>query len=215
VFVVPFAQPGVYTVVAQIDGVEVGRLTVRVPQIDLVAPIACHINYQRIKDINAVDHGASVAFVSNDTSLLQVGVQSSLNAGHRLVLRPLQSGDLALQARLGENGPVISQCPVDDFTLRTTAEKFISMIDILPDGKQVLEAKLIMSPLIRDVDVRLSVYTSGITFEDSSLEYWISSEEFTEIGTDGFSLYRIIRTPSAAACHSMDAFQANIQVMDK
>lgn len=215
VFVVPFAQPGVYPVVAQIDGVDVGHITVRVPQIDLVAPIACHINYQRIKDITATDNGASVAYVPNDTSLLQVSVQSSTDAGRRLTLRPLQSGDLAVQARLGDNGPVIAQCAVDEFTLRTTAEKYISLAGVLPDGKQILSAKLIMSPLVRNIDVRLSVYTSGITFDDSSLEQWINTNEFTEANGDGSYEYHIIRTPNAATCHNFDAFQSTVQISDR
>lgn len=215
VFVVPFARPGIYPVVAQIDGVEVGRLTVRVPQIDLVAPIACHINYQRIKDITATENGVSVAYVPNDTSLLQVGVQSSSDAGRRLTLRPLQSGDLAVQARLGDNGPVIAQCAVDEFTLRTTAETRIALVGTLSGGKQLLEAQLIMSPLVPHLDVKLSTYTGGITFEDSTLEAMINSSAFERQGQNGIFTYRIIRSPGAAACHSIQTFQSSVQISNR
>lgn len=212
VFVVPFSQPGVYLIAAQIDGVEVGRLTVRVPQVDLMGPIACHINYQRIKDIIAVDNGANVTYVAPDASQLQVGVRSSTDAGCRLEMRPLQSGDLAVQARLGNCGPIITQCAVDEFTLRTTAEKYIAVMETLSDGKMILQAQLIMSPLVPHLDIRLAAYTAGITFEDSSTTMWVNSNEFVEHDDWGGFIYRLIQSPGAAACHNFDVYQNGIQI---
>lgn len=213
--VVPFVQPGVHTVAAQIDGVETGRLIVRVPQVDLAGPIACHINYRRIKDVGVVDNGASVVLASNDASLMNVGLQSANSTGRKLYMRPLQSGNLALQARLGCTGPVIASCAVDEFSLRTTAEKRISLVDALPNGNQILEAQLILSPLVPALDIKLSMYTAGITFEDSSLEMWLGSGQFQTQDGDGFCPYRIIRMPGAATCHNLGAFQAGVQISNQ
>jgi len=206
---------GVHQVVAAIDGMEIGRLTVRVPSVNLNAPIACHLNYQRIKDISVNDNGASVVLVANDPKLISVGTMSFAEAERRVSIRPLQSGVLAIQARLGQNGPVIAQCPVDEFSLRTTAEKSITLVGGTSDGKQILSAHLIMSPLVKNIDVKLSVYTSGITFADSSLEQWINTNEFLEAQGDGAIEYRIIRSQNAATCHNIDSYQASVQISDR
>ena len=215
VFVVPFVESGVYTVLAELDGHEVSRLAVFVPHIDLLGPIACHINYQRTKDINVTANGASVSIVANDSSLMDVQWKSATATSQRLGLRPLQSGDLSLQARLGEGGPVIAACAVDEFTLRTTAEKRVALVEVKPNGNRVVEAQLVISPLVRDIDVRLTAYTAGITFEDGTLETFISSNQFEPDGQSGVCRYRIILMDGSAVCHNLDSFQGGVRVSEQ
>jgi len=216
VFAASFPKPGIYKIVARIDGRPAGSITIRVPSVDLRGPIACHINYRRIKDIGLVENGASVELTANDAGLMDVEPGVIQGDGvRRLALRPLNGGALALRARLGNGGPIVTQCPIDEFTLRTTAEKYIALVGALPNGKQILEAKLIMSPLVPNLDVKLSMYTGGITFEDSSLEKWVNTNEFTMGLDEGDYVYRIIRSPGSAACHSIDAFQATVQISDR
>ncbi len=216
VFAASFPKPGIYKVVARIDGKLAGSITIRVPSVDLRGPIACHINYRRIKDIGLVENGASVELTANDAGLMDVEPGMIQSDGvRRLALRPLNGGALALRARLGNGGPIVTQCPVDEFTIRTTAEKYISLVGTLPNGKQILEAQLIMSPLVKNLDVKLSMYTGGVTFEDSSLVKMISTNEFAGQNGDGNCVYRMIRNPGAAACHNIDVFQSSVQISDR
>lgn len=212
-FAATFSAPGVYKVVAAIDGTKRGGLTVRVPSVNLLPPIACHIDYQRNKDIVLADNGATVSILPNDPLLMDVNpFLSPVDGGRRIALRPLNGGAISLQARLGSDGPILTLCDIDEFTLRSDAQKQIAVIAELTNGKQILEGDLVMSPLVPGLLVSMKMYTGGITWMDGTVAQTISSDLFRKDGDQGIFTYQMIANHNAYACHSFMAAQQGVQV---
>ena len=59
------------------------------------------------------------------------------------------------------------------------------------------EAQLVMSPLIRDLDIKMWAFIAGVTFDDSSTQRQWSSSLFDLLGNgSGTYMYRLIRGPN-------------------
>lgn len=216
---IEFDRSGLYRLAASIDGVPVGgAVTIAVPRVDWDGPVADEIGFQRTKDIVLEDFGLgdAVSLGVNDPGLLEVVTVPGGQAGaRRLLLRALASGSPALVARTqSPTGPVAAICPVDEFTLRTSAESFIDVVKKLPDGSLLTSAVLTMTPIVPRLDVSLSMYTGGATFIDGTTRLSIRSDDFTAWSAFGTYPYEIIRSPSpgSALCHSLQVSQRGVLV---
>ena len=110
---------------------------------------------------------------------------------------------LTAQARLLHSaGPILKEQVVDGFTLTSTAKDYLNIVDILSDGSLVLEAELVMTPMVPDIDIVLTCFSPGETFTDSNIKKNISSNDFD---ANGRYKYNIIVTNHV--CHSIKAFQ--------
>lgn len=216
---VPFTVAGNHLVTATIDGHPAGMLTVAVVGADLKGPIACQIGYKRIKDVGT--QGAQVGierivFTSGDPQRFLVDATGDATATRRLTLRPLSRGFPRLQARLGQDGPLISEQVLDEFTIITTAEKSVVVVETLPDGSLRCRAELEMRPLVPALKVALRVFVAGVTFDDSTISRDVSSDTFYRLldSDAGRYDYGLIRAPGATVgtCHSFQVFQAGVQV---
>jgi hypothetical protein len=212
---IPYA--GKFKIQGYRNGVVMSTFDVRAPMVDLRAPIADEIDFQREKKIEVryADDG-DIVYVPNEDRLLEVWAGQADGAERRLMLRARGPGRPVLSARIGmSNGPMIAQCPVDAFEQRTNAESTIRIIDTLPDGSLVTEAILTMRPLVPHLQVRLSMYTGGGTFEDGTTSMVVSSDDYTRKSDgSGTLLYRIIRSPRAGSglCHTTQTFQDAVLV---
>jgi hypothetical protein len=224
-----FDTPGMFFAKGKIDGTEVGSMTVLViglePQGDVFGSIASHVNYQREKafNITPTSHIASVSFSDSfdeeDASReLVVSVKETTSEGVVLNIKPLERGTFSLYARLGESGPVIACVGVVGFTLTSSASEAMQVEETYGDGSQLVSAALTMSPHVDTVDVVLNTSTSGVTFEDSTIQLWAYSPDFKlsdEEAEDsvGFFEYRMIGpNASTVYCHTVTAYQDGVQV---
>ncbi len=216
---VEIAMPatGSYTLSGQRDGHPAGSLSVVVVGVDLQGPIACEQDFQRIKDVTmSVSDPSDICFTASDEGQMDVTRGSQLNGVQRLNLRPKAIDTLALQARiLDAHGPIVAWCPVDVFSQRTSAESTIDIIEQLPDGSLLTQAVLTMTPLVRGLDVRLSMYTGGAVFIDGSTRMDVSTGLYSPgPGGVGRYTYQIIRSPrpGSALCHTTQTYQAGVLV---
>ena len=71
--------------------------------------------------------------------------------------------------------------------------------------------------LLPQLDVRLGIYTTGATFEDSTLEKLISTDSFTLDGLLGACSYRLIRGPTVhdSLCHTIQVHQRGALIANK
>jgi hypothetical protein len=218
-FSTAFPTPGTFDLRARIDGVEVGKLTVVVASVDLQGPIACQEEYKRIKDVlisPLVSALSLVVFTADDPERMQVALNASTATGVRLNLRPFQMDRRpVLQARLGDGGAIIVQQPVDVFTIHTSAEKSMAVVQQFPDGSLLGEAILTMNPPVADLDIKMHAFVAGVTFDDSTAERDISSN-ILQVNRDGAGtyVYRMIRGANIphGFCHSLTVFQKGVQV---
>jgi PA14 domain len=215
-----FSTPGTYDVRARINGVEVGKLTVVVVTVDLQGPIACQLDYRRTKDVttSALPIGKElVAYTADDTDRLLVSTESSTTTSARLKVQPvLMNRRPILQARLLTfDGPIVTQQPIDVFTLHTSAEQSIAVVQQYNDGSILAEAQLVMNPLIHDLDIKMWAFVAGVTFDDSSTERNLSSNLLSPLRDgSGAYMYRMIRGPNVphGFCHEMTVYQRGVQV---
>ena len=217
-FPLRFATAGSFIVQSRIDGVLSGKITVHAVGADLRGPIACEINYQRIKDVG-VTHPAFVTFTSNDPELMSVGFQGLIDGGQRLLLQPMASGDIVLAARIqGPQGPIVTSNPIDEFTMRTTAQRVIAIDETYPDGSMLGTADLIQAPAVLALDVVLKAFVSGVLFDNGTNQLQVNTSEFSPIAVssnhESSYAYHVIRNSGVTTgfCHNFVVYQNGVQI---
>ena len=196
--------------------ITVGMLAITVVQVDMQGPIACQIGYRREKEV-LIYGSDGIAFTANDGTLLQADVKEPTARGVRLYLKPLTNGTPVVQARLGgTSGLLITQQEIDEFTLKSRSTTFIGVVEEFPDGAKLVETFLEMDPHVPDLTVRLHIIIRGVTFEDSTLDNELSTNDFTYDEASGKWLYpyRMIATPDlfTGSCHTIAIYQGEDQV---
>lgn len=213
-FVNAFNTAGIFFVKANVAGVEAGILTVIVVDVNLNGSTACQIGYSRVKtiDINGAGY-PDVSFVSNN--LLSLSLKEDTATGCDLYLEPITSGIPSYHCRLGgDSGPIIVNQDVDEFDLTSTAAKWVSIIQEFPDGSVLVEPDMFMTPQILGLEVRINIFVSGVTFEDSTTDKTVLSDDFTGTGNTVGYAYRMIMNANVTtgACHKIKTYQNNIQI---
>lgn len=216
-FPVSFTTPGTFVIRGRRDGIEIGRLTVYVVSVNFQGPIADNIGFKRIKDIaiNPVAAAPDVTFTSKDPQAMLVSFAQSIPTGAKINLQPVTPWAQTLQARIGgPTGPIISQQSVDVFSIHTTAEKYVTLVQGYPDGSLLTQAKLTMTPLITNLDISMHVFISGVTFANSTLDLNTNTNAFTSVGSAGEFTYQLIQAPGGYyhLCHTIKVKQAGVAI---
>ncbi len=217
-FPVRFPTSGTYTIQARVDNMLAGKLVLQVVSADLKGPIACELNYQRIKDI-LVSHPTAITVTSNAAELMKASIAAPVAGGVRLHLMPLASGMPEVQVRIhGATGPIVARQVVDEFTMRTTAERVIAIDEEFPDGALLGSANLIQTPWVKHLDVKMQVFVSGVLFANGTSRLDVSTSAFSSslLPTPHSARYpyEIIRSATASNgfCHNFTVYQSGIQV---
>jgi hypothetical protein len=208
-FPVLFDQPGVYTATATLGGMTLGSMVVNVYYVNYNGPIACQVGYRREKDVE-------VSGALDQVLLTEVSVKEPTPRGARLYITAQTNSTSMSRAWL--NGPprLITQQAIDGFLLQTQAKKYIQVVSIFPDGSRLLQTNLEMIPKVENLVVRMHIFISGVTFEDSTLDMVINTSDFTYDAASGKWLYpyRMIAAPGVTygACHTIAIYQGSDQV---
>jgi hypothetical protein len=217
-FPVRFTTAGTFTVQARTDGVLTGRLVVQVVSADLKGPIACEINYQRIKDI-AVSHPSAITVTSNAAHLMKAGIAAPVTGGVRLNLMPLASGKPVVQVRInGVAGPIVTRQEVDEFTMRTSAERLMAVDQEFPDGSLLGTASLIQAPWVKQLEVKMHAFVSGVLFTNGTNRLDLNTSSFNAshlpAPQSATHQYQIIRAANVTNgfCHNFTVYQSGVQI---
>lgn len=217
-FPVRFTTAGSYTVQSRTDNVLTGKLVVQVVSADLKGPIACEINYQRIKDI-ATTHPGEITVTSNAADQMKASIVAPVMGGVRLNLMPLVSGTPVLQVRIGgAAGPIVTRQVVDEFTMRTSAERLIAIDQEFPDGSLLGTANLIQTPWVTSLDVKMQAFVSGVLFSNGTNRLDVNTSAFSASSLptpqSAMYAYQIIRSAAATNgfCHNFTVYQSGVQV---
>jgi hypothetical protein len=85
-------------------------------------------------------------------------------------------------ARLGINGPILASTAVLGFELAAPPTSSFRLVSTQSDGSQLLEATYVLSPLVANIRLKISVATAGVTFEDGSLSKTLTTSDFDDLG---------------------------------
>lgn len=114
----------------------------------------------------------------------------------------------------GENGAIVASKVVRPFVLTTDAKQAIYTEMVYPDGSLLCRVDLSMTPLVPGLDTQIYAAVSGLTFDDSTMARWITSNDFTLNNGQGVYRFRLIIAPSVSprSCHWYVAYDKGVQV---
>jgi hypothetical protein len=136
---------------------------------------------------------------------------SSTNGGFQLTLGADANEPRTMLARLGANGPILDSTQVQGFDVWTGDQAYTKIIQVFPDGSQLVEMLVISSPVETNVTFVLQPIVSGVIFDDGTTLKILTATNFDALGQ---CPVRFIRPASAttSVCNSIRAFQANYQI---
>jgi hypothetical protein len=136
---------------------------------------------------------------------------TNANGGVQLALGLNANEPRSLLTRLGTNGPVLDSTRVQGFDLWTGDQAYTKIIQVYPDGSQLVETLLVSSPVNTNVTFVIQTIAGGIIFDDGTTVKTLTATNFDALGQ---CPVRFIRPASAttSVCNSIKAYQGNYQI---
>ncbi len=139
-------------------------------------------------------HTDSTVALSGDNQSIKINA-SKVNKPHCIV------------ARLGEDGPVLDSARLAPFWIQAAVDGYMWVVERYDDSA-LWENRMITKNVPDDVDIKLQIVTSGVTFDDLTLTRWLTSEDIDDIGEHYF---RMIRPNSVGStCHTIKSYQDGV-----
>ncbi|HEX3626884.1 MAG TPA: PA14 domain-containing protein [Verrucomicrobiae bacterium] len=209
-----FLTPGIQTVTgmytAQSGAQQIGSVNVDVVQrrqLPLVQPDAW-VDMERPLSLTNFPPEAAL---QTDSRLTCFVSSRDTNGGIRLILGVDANEQRTMIARLGNNGPVLDSTQVQGFDVWSGDQAYTRIIQIYPDGSQLVEMLVISSPVETNVTFEIQAIVSGVMFEDGTTTKTLRATNFDALGQ---CPVRFIRPASAttSVCNSVRAYQGNNQI---
>jgi hypothetical protein len=202
-----FAAAGVYAVTGTCwagtgAGVS-GSLTVNVVGQSFTNQPACWVGMERAWDVASV---APEAVLQADSRLFFEQTGTLAGNGQELGLLIDQNEPRSIVARLGAGGPILASTMARGFNLWSASQTYLKVVRQYPDGSQLVEMLLVLSPVMADLTVELDTIVAGVIFEDGTTTKTLSATDFS---ANGCATVRFIRPASArtSVCHTIKVFQ--------
>lgn len=140
---------------------------------------------------------------------LGVEVEPADAGGTRLTVSSVTTERLRLVARLGEDGPVLDSAAVS--AVYGDNGTYWREVELYPDGVRAVEVRLQVGNVTPDIRVVLTIFVSGVTFEDGSLVKVLTYEDFDE---SGVCRYRLLQSPGSttSTCHRTLYYQGDTPI---
>jgi hypothetical protein len=208
-----FATAGVYTVTGTYTPIagssRSGSITVNVVQQNLPNEEPAAWTWMP-RDLTLANL-ASETVLQVDSRLTCAVVGTNANGGTKLTLENDDNEARSIIARLGANGPVMDSTKVQGFDEWSGNQAYTKIIQVYPDGSQLVEMLMISSPVNTNVTFLLEPIVSGVIFDDGTTTKTLTSTNFDALGQ---CPVRFIRPATAhtSVCHSIKAYQGNNQI---
>jgi hypothetical protein len=136
---------------------------------------------------------------------------TNANGAVQLTLLTDANEERSLIARLGTNGPVLDSTQVSGFDEWSGDQASLKIIQIYPDGSQLIEMLMIASPVETNVTFVLEPIVSGVIFDDGTSIKTLTSSNFDALGQCPVRFIRPV-TAHTSVCHSIKAFQGSYPI---
>ena len=200
-----FTQSGTYTVVGTYTSgakSQTRNIKVKVVSASLSDPTAVWVKKRRDWSYAAtpevvLQSDSDVKIISGAT-----GASNSPPAG----LTTLSSEARSIVARVGTNGPVITSARIEGFRLFSGFETGVRVLERYPDGSELIEMGLVISPARSNVVVKVEIHAAGILFDDGTTIRSLGAPDFDDLGR---AIIRFLRTAATqtSVCHRVKAYQ--------
>ncbi len=136
-------------------------------------------------------------------SALQVSAEPA-GSGVSLALLTHADRDLGLVSRLGEDGAISDAVQVTPVWADNGT--YFHVLDNYGDGSQLIEVSLLLGAIPEGTTVTLSIFVSGVTFEDGTRTKTLTAADFDENGHVSVRFIRA-RGVKTSVCHSTRIYQ--------
>ena len=111
-----------------------------------------------------------------------------------------------LFSHLDTNGPVLDTATINGFNLWSADTTYARVVQTYPDGSELVQVLVILSPVLPDLTVQLNTLAAGITFDDGTTSKTLTPADFDALGQ---CVVYFIRAASAttSVCHSLSVYQ--------
>lgn len=113
-------------------------------------------------------------------------------------------------ARLGDDGPILDSEEIEVIEISSSSSSGgVQVIETFEDGTVLIENSIVLSEVPDDISVYLKIFVGGHTFEDGTIEKWLTKDDFDEFGV---AKYRILRDEGASTgvCHKIEIYQDGV-----
>lgn len=203
-----FPTPGAYTVkgtyLSSSGTLQSGALTVFVVGHDFTTKPACWVGMERLWDIPTIAPGV---VLQADNRLFMEQTATLGEGGQEYGMYIDQNEPRTILARMNsQNGPILDSTQARGFHLWGAGDTYLRIVERYPDGSQLVEMQLVMSPVLPDLTVELDTIVGGVMFEDGTVTKTLTAADFNARGQ---CPVRFIRPASArtSTCHSIKVYQ--------
>lgn len=128
------------------------------------------------------------------------------NHGYRFKTLAARDGHIALRTQ--DDALLLMAAPIRGFDFFSAPDTPLTLRDTLEDGTQLIEAVIVMDPVIDEIEAKYDILTPGVTFDDGSLHRTITAADLDETGTVRLTF---LRSPDvrASTCHLIRIYQGD------
>jgi hypothetical protein len=194
-----FTVPAVFTPGGGGDPAN-GQIVVKVVSSSFSGNPVCYLNEYRKWDNPGI---AEEAVIKSDRGMNLF--ESDLNPGRRLELKLTQNQPARVIARLGEDGPIMANAKASVLGVEAVYS-YLTIVENYPDGSIMVQSQISLGEVPSNLRIYLKIFVAGVTFDDGTIERWVTAADFDEYGV---YRYRMIRAPGAytGSCHNIKFYQ--------
>jgi hypothetical protein len=198
-----FSEAGTFTVSGESASMSVQVIAPAFPD---ESP-ACLVGRTRSWSFEGMN--SNLVYEVDDTVDLSVSSQSlTTNNTQKTTVSLLANatnGDHMLLARLYEGGPILDSIQLDTFWVQNAVDGYFYTVETYEDS-ELWEVQSIVKNLPDSVDLQISVLIAGVTFDDYTIERWLTNADYDEIGEYSFRLFHPDEH-DGSVCHTFKAYQ--------
>lgn len=204
-----FEQAGTYTVTASyVDGanppVAAEAFTVEVIEAAFASDPVIGLNNTPITWDNPLIFDNVLLEI--DQGLLLAKQATLPTGGTRFALTSSNVNASYIIARLGENGPIFGHATVRGVRVATVSDTALDLLQVYPDGSQLIGVPIIVSPLTDDTRVEVEIFVQGVTFEDGTIVKILTKADFDQYGRVYLKFIYPAGLPSSI-CHRVKVYE--------
>ena len=177
-----------------------GQIVVKVVSSSFSGNPVCYLNEYRTWDNPQI---ADEAVIKSDRAMNLF--ESDINPGRRLELKLTQNQPARVIARLGEDGPIMANAKASVLSAEAVYS-YLSVVETYSDGSVMVQSQISLTEVPDNLRIYLKIFVAGVTFDDGTIERWVTAADFDEYGV---YKYRMIRAPGAytGSCHNIKFYQ--------
>ncbi len=179
-----FTNAGDYTVTATYTPINnsapvTGNITVKVVDYSFPENLVCWAG--KARDWSLTNVPSEVALES-DPRLIVAPKTNAPSNGRAVSLLIDQNEPRTLVSRLGTNGAIVAAVQADGLRLFAAPDTYNKVIEQYPDGSRLVETMEVLSPVITNITVQISIIVGGVTLEDGTTYTELTASDFDELG---------------------------------